>query len=138
MSTSSLCRLSQLHEGETATVDHLNLSGPIRRRLHDLGLIEGTKVRACTKRLAEPDRLSIVLRSLPCATWTPAASLSAQTLAVGGDENAVFKIIFLSPSRSRCRPDHRPGRQPKRRQEQHLQRLDRYAPAHRKLAWKNR
>ena len=36
MSTSSLCRLSQLHEGETATVDHLNLSGPIRRRLHDL------------------------------------------------------------------------------------------------------
>ena len=49
MSTSSLCRLSQLHEGETATVDHLNLSGPIRRRLHDLGLIEGTKVRCLYK-----------------------------------------------------------------------------------------
>ena len=58
MSTSSLCRLSQLHEGETATVDHLNLSGPIRRRLHDLGLIEGTKVRCLyKKRLAGPGRL---------------------------------------------------------------------------------
>ena len=42
MSTSSLCRLSQLHEGETATVDHLNLSGPIRRRLHDLGPVSYT------------------------------------------------------------------------------------------------
>ena len=139
MSTSSLCRLSQLHEGETATVDHLNLSGPIRRRLHDLGLIEGTKVR-CLYKSAWQDPVAYSIRSTVIALRNvdTSASLSAQTLAVGGDENAVFKIIFLSPSRSRCRPDHRPGRQPKRRQEQHLQRLDRYAPAHRKLARKNR
>ena len=65
MSTSSLCRLSQLHEGETATVDHLNLSGPIRRRLHDLGLIEGTKVRCLYKSLRNVDTRSIFVRPNP-------------------------------------------------------------------------
>lgn len=62
MSTPSLCRLSQLHEGETATVDHLNLSGPIRRRLHDLGLIEGTKVR-CLYKSAWQDPIAYSIRS---------------------------------------------------------------------------
>lgn len=62
MSTSSLCRLSQLCEGEAATVDHLNLSGPIRRRLHDLGLIEGTKVR-CLYKSAWQDPVAYSIRS---------------------------------------------------------------------------
>jgi len=62
MSTSSPCRLSQLCEREAATVDHLNLSGPIRRRLHDLGLIEGTKVR-CLYKSAWQDPVAYSIRS---------------------------------------------------------------------------
>ena len=124
MSTSSLCRLSQLHEGETATVDHLNLSGPIRRRLHDLGLIEGTKVRCLYKSAwQDPVAIRFVLRSLPCATWTPAASLSAQTLAV-----EVMKMPFLKSSFSPLPAADADltialAGQPKRRQEQHLHAL---------------
>ena len=44
------------------TVDHLNLSGPIRRRLHDLGLIEGTKVR-CLYKSAWQDPVAYSIRS---------------------------------------------------------------------------
>ncbi len=43
-------------------MDHLNLSGPIRRRLHDLGLIEGTKVR-CLYKSAWQDPVAYSIRS---------------------------------------------------------------------------
>lgn len=36
--------LGHLHEGETATVDSLELNGAIRRRVQELGLIPGTKI----------------------------------------------------------------------------------------------
>ena len=39
-----------------------NLSGPIRRRLHDLGLIEGTKVR-CLYKSAWQDPVAYSIRS---------------------------------------------------------------------------
>ncbi len=95
MSTSSLCRLSQLHEGETATVDHLNLSGPIRRRLHDLGLIEGTKVRCLyKKRLAGPGRLfDSFYGHCPAQRGHPQHLCPPKTLAV-----EVMKMPFLKSS----------------------------------------
>ena len=37
--------LEKLRPGETGTVCALCLSGPMRRRLRDLGLVEGTAVR---------------------------------------------------------------------------------------------
>lgn len=41
----SVKNLTSLREGEAARVTSLNNSGNIRRRLQDLGLVEGTKVR---------------------------------------------------------------------------------------------
>ena len=41
--------LDKLNEGESATVIKINLSGAIRRRLLDLGLVEGTRVECVLK-----------------------------------------------------------------------------------------
>lgn len=41
--------LSDLNEGEIATVCSLQASGSIRRRLMDIGLIKGTKVECLQK-----------------------------------------------------------------------------------------
>lgn len=41
--------LCDMNEGEQATVQQLCLTGSIRRRLQDLGLIEGTTVVCCKK-----------------------------------------------------------------------------------------
>ncbi len=37
-------RLSQLRPGQQARIRTLDMSGPMRRRLRDLGLIEGTEL----------------------------------------------------------------------------------------------
>ena len=37
-------KLNELNEGQSAVVTKISLSGDIRRRLYDLGLIKGTKV----------------------------------------------------------------------------------------------
>ena len=42
----SLCCL---HEGQTARVVHISENASMRRRLQDIGLIEGTKVRCIRK-----------------------------------------------------------------------------------------
>ncbi len=39
-------RLSQVMLGETVRVQHLLAQGAIRRRLRDLGVIEGTKIQS--------------------------------------------------------------------------------------------
>lgn len=39
-----LCLLSDLTPGQTATVKALNSHGALRRRMLDMGLIEGTKI----------------------------------------------------------------------------------------------
>ena len=44
--------LNRLSAGQSGTVSGLLLTGAIRRRLLDLGLIEGTKVR-CVRRSLE-------------------------------------------------------------------------------------
>lgn len=41
--------LTTLHEGETARVSSLINSGSIKRRLQDLGLVEGTRVECIQK-----------------------------------------------------------------------------------------
>lgn len=41
--------LDMLEEGETARVTALNMSGAVRRRLQDIGLIAGTQVRLVQK-----------------------------------------------------------------------------------------
>ncbi len=49
MSTASITYekipLNQLRPGESGTVRAITLSGPIRRRIQDIGLIRGTPVR---------------------------------------------------------------------------------------------
>lgn len=42
-------RLSDLAEGECAWVESLCISGTMRRRMQDIGLIEGTKVSCVMK-----------------------------------------------------------------------------------------
>ncbi len=41
--------LNELKEGQNATVTDIKLSGAIRRRLLDLGLIKGTEVKCIMK-----------------------------------------------------------------------------------------
>lgn len=41
--------LNELNEGQIATVTDIQLDGAIRRRLLDLGLISGTKVKCVMK-----------------------------------------------------------------------------------------
>lgn len=45
----NLCKLSQLNECESAVVKEIHLNGSMRRRLQDLGLITGTKVKCIFK-----------------------------------------------------------------------------------------
>ena len=42
-------KMNELATGEAAIVTHIKLSGDIRRRLFDLGLIKGTKVECVMK-----------------------------------------------------------------------------------------
>ncbi len=44
-----ICRLNELKEGEAATVVRLENTGSIRRRLQDIGLVPGSKVRCLMK-----------------------------------------------------------------------------------------
>ena len=43
------CSLKDLKQGQTATVKLLLSTGSMRRRLQDIGLIEGTKVKCLQK-----------------------------------------------------------------------------------------
>lgn len=45
----NLCSLSDLEPGEGATVSKLLCEGSIRRRLRDLGVIEGTYIKCMLK-----------------------------------------------------------------------------------------
>ena len=42
-------KMNELGTGEVAIVTHINLTGEIRRRLFDLGLIKGTKIECVMK-----------------------------------------------------------------------------------------
>lgn len=45
----SVCPMTMLKIGESAVVNTMVLSGSMRRRLQDIGLIEGTKVECVLK-----------------------------------------------------------------------------------------
>ena len=51
----------QLQEGACAIVTSLEIEGGIRRRLQDLGLIEGTKIE-CLKRSPAGDPIAYLIR----------------------------------------------------------------------------
>lgn len=53
--------LSQLHPGCTACIKSLHLSGAIKQRLLDLGLIEGTRVQ-CLNRSPAGDPTAFLIR----------------------------------------------------------------------------
>lgn len=48
-SSQTFCCLSQLREGQSGQVSSLSVTGQMRRRLQDLGLIEGTAVQCMQK-----------------------------------------------------------------------------------------
>lgn len=53
--------LENLAVGESARVEHLLSSGSMRRRLLDIGLIEGTKVR-CVQKSPAGDPVAYLIR----------------------------------------------------------------------------
>ncbi len=53
--------LSQLHPGSTACIKSLHLSGIMKQRLLDLGLIEGTQVQ-CLNRSPAGDPTAFLIR----------------------------------------------------------------------------
>ncbi len=61
MITSTTMPLASLPEGGKARVQSLRLSGEIRRRLQDLGLVAGTQV-CCVQRAAAGDPTAYLIR----------------------------------------------------------------------------
>ncbi len=61
MSTEPISLLSQLREGQRGQVSSLSLSGEMRRRLQDLGIIEGTTI-LCLHRSAFGDPCAYLIR----------------------------------------------------------------------------
>lgn len=61
MKHESIFPLSSLPEGEEARVRALRLSGGMRRRLQDLGLVAGTRV-TCIQRAATGDPTAYLIR----------------------------------------------------------------------------
>ena len=61
MDPSTVFPHSALPEGEDARVHALHLSGSIRRRLQDLGLVAGTRV-TCIQRAAAGDPTAYLIR----------------------------------------------------------------------------
>lgn len=61
MKHESIFPLSGLSEGEDARIHALRLSGSIRRRLQDLGLVAGTRV-TCIQRAAAGDPTAYLIR----------------------------------------------------------------------------
>ncbi len=53
--------LNCLNEGDTAIVTRLTNKGPMRRRLQDIGLVEGTKV-LCLHRSPYGDPIAYLIR----------------------------------------------------------------------------
>ena len=61
MSTEAITSLSQLTVGQSGQVTELHLGGEMRRRLQDLGVIEGTHIR-CLQRSIFGDPCAYLIR----------------------------------------------------------------------------
>lgn len=79
MDPSTVFPLSGLSEGEDARVHALRLSGSIRRRLQDLGLVAGTRV-TCIQRAAAGDPTAYLIRGAVIAL----RQADAARIEVGG------------------------------------------------------
>ena len=60
-SSQTFCCLSQLREGQSGQVSSLSVTRQMRRRLQDLGLIEGTAVQ-CLRKSAFGDPCAYLIR----------------------------------------------------------------------------
>ena len=60
-SSQTFCGLSQLREGQSGQVSSLSVTGQMRRRLQDLGLIPGARV-ACIQRSPLGDPTAYLIR----------------------------------------------------------------------------
>lgn len=86
MSLSAL-PLSRLQEGDQGDVTSLSLSGEIRRRLQDLGIIEGTPIR-CLYRSIFGDPCAYLIRGSVIALRNcDTQKIEIQPNKNGGDEN---------------------------------------------------
>ena len=63
MANSANISLSALRDGQRARVAALHLSGGMRRRVQDLGLVPGTRVTCVRRALGRPDRVPDTRRS---------------------------------------------------------------------------
>lgn len=125
--------LSELQPGETALVRHVGAAPQLRRRLLDLGLTEGAQ--------------AVCLFSAPCgnphAYWVRGAIIALrQEDAMGvvcteAEAEHILQRERTQEVHSRAETDHRTGGKPERRQKHRVQRADRFAAAHRKLAREN-
>lgn len=61
--------LNQMYEGEMAQVVSLSQTGSMRRRLQDIGLIEGTKVK-CLQKSPSGDPIAYAIRGAVIALRT--------------------------------------------------------------------
>jgi ferrous iron transport protein A len=89
MSTEVISSLSQLPVGQSGQVTELHLGGEMRRRLQDLGVIEGTCIR-CLQRSAFGD---------PCAYLIRGSSIALRN----HDSQHIFvrRLPSLQPEQSR-------------------------------------
>lgn len=71
-------KMSSMHEGDSARIEMLLLKGDMRRRLQDLGLIEGTRVH-CTQKSPCGDPIAYAVRGAIIALRTE----DAQEVLVG-------------------------------------------------------
>ena len=89
MSLSTL-PLSRLQEGEQGEVISLSLSGEIRRRLQDLGIIEGTPIR-CLHRSIFSDPCAYLIRGSVIALRNcDTQKIQIQPSRNGGDEDGTL------------------------------------------------
>ncbi len=86
---SNLERLSELAPGRRAVIESLDASGPIGRRLLDLGLLPGTPVRA--------------LRKAPLGDPT-VFELRGYRLCLRGTESGRVKVSTRDPAEAPPRP----------------------------------
>ncbi len=56
-----ICRLSDMERGETARVCDILADGRIRRRLQDMGIVEGTKIE-CLQKSPLGDPIAFLIR----------------------------------------------------------------------------
>ena len=66
--------LSALADGQCGRISSLSLTGPIRRRLQDLGMIEGTKIK-CLQKGPSGDPIAFFVRGTAIVIRQKDASL---------------------------------------------------------------